>query len=103
MGFGQLSHATSHSFLGIAENTDYMSGWRLSPTKIGDELKAFLLAEQQAQEWDVLNQKEWEDMESQITEDPVLVGDKRRKDGGVDDGRKGISGFVKLRSRPEEQ
>ena len=103
VGFGQLSHATSHSFLAIAENAQYISGWGLSPTKIGDELKAFLLAEQQAQEWDVLNQKEWEDMENLIAEDPVLVGDKRRKDGGVDDGRKGISGFVKLRSRPEEQ
>jgi hypothetical protein len=29
----------------------------------------------------------------------VLVGDKRR----VDDGRKGLKGFVKLKSRPEEQ
>jgi hypothetical protein len=99
VGFGQLSHATSHSFLGIAENAQYISGWGLSPTKIGDELKAFLLAEQQAQEWDVLNQKEWEDMENLVAEDPVLVGDKRR----IDDGRKGIKGFVKLKSRPEEQ
>jgi hypothetical protein len=103
VGFGQLSHATSHSFLGIAENAQYIGSWDLTPTKIGDEIKAFLLAERQAQEWDVLNQKEWEDMENLIAEDPVLVGDKRRKDGGVDDGRRGISGFVKLKSRAEGQ
>ncbi|EDU50547.1 Atg14 domain containing protein [Pyrenophora tritici-repentis] len=130
VGFGQLSHATSHSFLGIAENTQYISGWGISPTKIVDELKAYLLAEQQAQEWDVVNQKEWEDMEKMIAEDPVLVGEKRRNTG-LDDGRsyltstakngksspsrksdvsegeqsgrrRGISGYVKLKSRPEE-
>ncbi|KAF1836659.1 hypothetical protein BDW02DRAFT_566753 [Decorospora gaudefroyi] len=128
VGFGQLSHATSHSFLGIAENAQYISGWALSPTKIVDELKAFLLAEQQAQEWDVLNQKEWEDMENLIAEDPVLVGEKRRGNAGPDDGRsyltsaavnrkssssqkegepterkKGTSGWMKLKSRPEEE
>jgi hypothetical protein len=131
VGFGQLSHATSHSFLGMAESAQYISGWGLSPTKIVDELKSYLLAEQQAQEWDVLNQKEWEDMENLIAEDPVLVGEKRRGNTGVDDGRsyltsattngkssssrtgdvaqseqtarkKGISGYVKLKSRPEE-
>ena len=131
VGFGQLSHATSHSFLGIAENAQYISGWGLSPTKIVDELKGFLLAEQQAQEWDVLNQKEWEDMENLIAEDPVVVGEKRRGNTGLDDGRsyltstttngrpllsrkgdaseseqtarkKGISGYVKLKSRPED-
>ncbi|KAF1944102.1 hypothetical protein EJ02DRAFT_399122 [Clathrospora elynae] len=131
VGFGQLSHATSHSFLGIAENAQYLSGWGLSPTKIVDELKAFLLAEQQAQEWDVLNQKEWEDMENLVAEDPVLVGEKRRGNTGVDDGRsylasttsirrasssqnipvsegeqgerkKGTSGWMKLKSRQEE-
>lgn len=129
VGFGQLSHATSHSYLGMAENANYISGWGLSPTKIVDELKAFLLAEQQAQEWDVLNQKEWEDMENLIAEDPVLVGEKRRSNTGLEDGRsyltsattnrkpsplrktetsegeqttrkKGVSGYVKLKSRP---
>ncbi|KAJ4372152.1 hypothetical protein N0V83_003925 [Neocucurbitaria cava] len=131
VGFGQLSHATSHSFINIAENAQYLSGWSVSSTKIVDELKAFLLAEQQAQEWDVLNQREWEDMENLIAEDPVLVGEKRRGNTGVDDGRsylttaamngkappsykvdateaeqserkKGTSGWTKLKSRPEE-
>ncbi|KAH9879215.1 hypothetical protein J1614_002654 [Plenodomus biglobosus] len=130
VGFGQLSHATSHSFINMAENAHYLSGWALTPTKIVDELKAFLLAEQQAQEWDVVNQKEWEDMENLIAEDPVLVGEKRRGHVPVDDGRsflasvtsnrksslvskvdasegeqsgrrKGTSGWMKLKSRPE--
>lgn len=126
VGFGQLSHATSHSYLNMAENVQYLSGWSLTPTKILDELKAFLLAEQQAQEWDVLNQKEWEDMENVIAEDPIMVGDKRRN-AGLDDGRsfvtattangtlkdnmsegghperkKGTSGWTKVKSRNED-
>jgi hypothetical protein len=130
VGFGQLSHATSHSYMNIAENAQYLSGWSISPTKIVDELKAFLLAEQQAQEWDVLNQKEWEDMENLIAEDPIIVGEKRRENASQSDGRsfltsttsngkssplqkadasegeqserkRGTSGWTKLKSRPD--
>lgn len=131
-GFGELSHATSHSFINAAENVLYLSGWKLSPTKVTDELKAYLLAEQQAQEWDVLSQKEWEEMENIIAEDPVLVGEKRRERTGLDDGRsfltsttlagnksmtptdggseggktddrkRGTSGWTKLKSRSDE-
>lgn len=129
VGFGQLSQATSHSFMNTAENVQYLSGWGLTPTKIVDELKAFLLAEQQAQEWDVVNQREWEDMEKLIAEDPIIVGEKRRGHAPLDDGRsfltsatsngrlsavlnadtsdieqsgrkKGTSGWMKLKSRP---
>lgn len=129
--FGELSHATSHSFIGSAENVQYLSGWRLTPTKITDDLRAYLLAEQQAQEWDMLNAKELEDMENLIAEDPVLVGEKRRDTVGSDVGRsylttttagnkasspagdeteagkaeerkKGVSGWTKLKSRSEE-
>ena len=72
--------------MSLAENAQYLSGWTLTPTKILDELKAFLLAEQQAQEWDVLSEKEWGDMENVIAEDPILVGAKRHNTG-LDDGR----------------
>jgi hypothetical protein len=131
VGFGQLSHATSHSYMNTAENAQYLSGWSLSPTKIVDELKAYLLAEQQAQEWDVLNQKEWEDMENLIAEDPIVVGEKRRDAASIGDGRsfltstttngratpsqkadvsegeqteqkRGTSGWTKLKSRPDD-
>jgi hypothetical protein len=130
-GFGQLSHATSHSSISVAENAQYLGGWSLTPTKIVDELKAYLLAEQQAQEWDVLNQKEWEDMENLIAEDPIIVGEKRRDAASTIDGRsfltstttnrktsslqkgdmsegeqsdrkKGTSGWTKLRGRPDD-
>lgn len=86
-GFGELSHATSHSFLNTAENVQYLSGWKLTPTKVKDELKAYLLVEQQAQEWDMVNQKEWEDMEQLIAEDPVVVGEKRKDTLIQEDGR----------------
>lgn len=126
VGLGQLSHATSHSSLSVADNAQYLSGWVLTPTKILDELKAYLLAEQQAQEWDVLNQKEWEDMENIIAADPVMVGDKRlnagmgdghsfltsttangsqRNDtaeGGPSERKKGTSGWTKVKSRSED-
>lgn len=117
--------------MNLAENAQYLTGWSISPTKIVDELKAFLLAEQQAQEWDVLNQKEWEDMENLIAEDPVLVGEKRRSTADTSDGRsfltsttstskatpshkgdvpegeqgerkRSSSGWTKLKSRPED-
>lgn len=126
VAFGQLSHATSHSYLNMAENAQYLSGWSLTPIKILDELKAFLLAEQQAQEWDVLNQKEWEDMENLIAEDPIMVGDRRRNtslddgrsytttttmnttqkddmsEGGHPERKKGTSGWTKVKSRSED-
>ncbi|KAL5121203.1 hypothetical protein ACEQ8H_000671 [Pleosporales sp. CAS-2024a] len=123
VGFGQLSHATSHSYLNTAENAQYLSGWALTPTKIVDELKAYLLAEQQAQEWDVLNQKEWEDMENLRADDPMV--EKRRDAAGGSDRRsfhasttcsdratapdaeqserkRGTSGWTKLKSRPDD-
>lgn len=121
VGFGELSHATSHSFLGTAQNAQYLSGWGLTPTKITDELKTYLYTEQQAQEWDKLDQKEWEDMDDAMAEDPVLVGEKRRvtQDGrasvapttvakrggdtqGGGDEKKGVNGWTRVKSRNEE-
>ncbi|KAF1999497.1 hypothetical protein P154DRAFT_493602 [Amniculicola lignicola CBS 123094] len=130
-GFGELSHATCHSFLNTAENQQYMSGWKLTPMKIIDELKAHLYAEQQTQEWDVVDEKDTEDMDKPLVEDPVVVGDKRRDGLGLDDGRsyltstttgtkvkgsvdegngaltgdekrKGNSGWMKVKSRSED-
>jgi hypothetical protein len=131
VGLGELSHATSHSFMGTADNVQYFSGWRLTPTKITDELRAYLYSEQQAQEWDVLTQKEWQEMEDIIAEDPVLVGEKRRtgtaadaskihsssaatgskagapgddisEAGKAEEKRRGTSGWTKLKSRSED-
>ncbi|OCK80523.1 hypothetical protein K432DRAFT_434689 [Lepidopterella palustris CBS 459.81] len=121
--FGELSHGTAHSFLGAAENTIFLRGLRLSPVKITDNLKALLLAEQNSQEWEVLDQKEWHGMEDAMGEEPVLVGPKRRDTEELDDGKsvlsaattavptlesqeatshsraKGVNGWTKLKSR----
>ncbi|KAF2118505.1 UV radiation resistance protein and autophagy-related subunit 14-domain-containing protein [Lophiotrema nucula] len=126
VGLGELSHATSYSFMNAANNVAYLSGWKLTPTKIVDELKSHFTAEQQAQEWDVLNQKEWEDMEDVFAEDPVVIGDKRKGSTALNDGRsnittsvagsraadlsgddsarpkRGVSGWTKLKSRSED-
>jgi hypothetical protein len=126
VGFGELSHATSHSFLNSAENGQYLSGWVLTPTKITDELKKYMYMEQQNLEWDKLDTKEWEGMDNLITDDPVLVGDKRRNKTGLD-GRqssfgstaasrkahvraddeeeraKGVKGWTRVKSRGDDQ
>lgn len=125
VGFGEVSHATSHSNLSAAENEQFLSGWRLTPTKITDELKSFLLAEQQAQEWDMVSQKEWEDMEDLVAQSPVMVGMKQQtqastkastsvddkaavtaddlSDGTrIEERRRGVSGWTKLKSRNDE-
>lgn len=130
VAYGEISHATAHSFLNLAENAQFLDKWGLSPTLVTDELRAFLLAEQQAQEWDVLSQKEWEDMEELVAQEPAVIRDKRpalnslgaRSEGsstGIrrssvpeeyasDTGRtserkKGVSGWTKVRGRKEEQ
>ncbi|CAI6332167.1 unnamed protein product [Periconia digitata] len=91
VGFGEVSHATSHSFLNSAENAQYLGGWGLTPIKIADELKKYLFTEQQNLEWDRLETKEWEGMDNVITDDPVVVGEKRRDRAGLDDGRSLVS------------
>jgi hypothetical protein len=125
VGFGEVSHATAHSFLNAAENEQFLSGWRVTPTKITDELRSFLLAEQQAQEWDMVSQKEWEDMEDMIAQSPVMVGMKqqdpangnastiagdkapsqpvdRPESSGTEERKRGVSGWTKLKSRNDE-
>jgi hypothetical protein len=126
VGFGEVSHVTSHAFLNAAKNEQFLSNWRLTPTKITDELRSFLLAEQAAAEWDVVSQKEWEDMEDMISQSPVMVGmkkqdqaggspstrseskatsfqtDKARESGRGDEKKSGTSGWTKLKSRNEE-
>ncbi|KAF2806883.1 uncharacterized protein BDZ99DRAFT_500922 [Mytilinidion resinicola] len=128
--FGEFSHGTSHSFLGAAENAGYLRGWKLTPPKIVDSLKAMLLADQQVQGWEVLDQKEWHGMDDVIAEEPILVGPKRRNTGLTDDTRsvmsvatsaaataataavetegagqgkaRGVNGWTKLKSRTSE-
>ncbi|KAF2636619.1 hypothetical protein P280DRAFT_408795 [Massarina eburnea CBS 473.64] len=103
VGFGELSHTTSHSFLNSAENAQYLSGWVLTPTKITDELKKYLFTEQQNLEWDKLDTREWEGMDNLISDDPVLIGDKRRENTGAGDGRSFLTSTTGSRKGAEQQ
>jgi len=59
---GHYSHGTAHSFLGASEGTDFIRSWKLpTPTKIVDKLKSSLLGEMASAEWELLEEKEWED------------------------------------------
>ncbi|KAJ5753859.1 uncharacterized protein N7511_008012 [Penicillium nucicola] len=59
---GHYSHGTAHSFLGASEGVDFMRMWKLpTPTKIVDKLKSNLLGEMVSAEWELLEEKEWDD------------------------------------------
>ncbi|KAJ6188944.1 hypothetical protein N7519_003852 [Penicillium mononematosum] len=59
---GHYSHGTAHSFLGASEGVEFMRIWKLpTPTKIVDKLKSNLLGEMASAEWELLEEKEWDD------------------------------------------
>lgn len=59
---GHYSHGTAHSFLGASEGTEFIRSWKLpTPTKIADKLKSNLLGEMASAEWELLEEKEWDD------------------------------------------
>ncbi|GAM38789.1 hypothetical protein TCE0_033f09811 [Talaromyces pinophilus] len=60
---GHYSHGTSHSFLGASEGVEFMKTWKLPPpAKIADKLKSALLGEMANAEWELLEEKEWDDL-----------------------------------------
>lgn len=116
---GHYSHGTVHSFLGASEGSEFIRTWKLpTPTKIADKLKASLLGEMASAEWELLEEKEWDD---RTTEDhPSAIdhecqnstsnSESHSKHSGVDDHLsaqgadevrrpKGTSGWTKLNSR----
>ena len=115
--FGHYSHGTAHSLLAAAEGTDFMRGWRLhSHLKVIEKVKAMLLSERTGAEWEVLEDKEWEeeapqthhaDLSTTPMEETVLVKGSEPTEMGADEaagtGRdekgKGTSGWTKLKSR----
>ncbi|KAL2696048.1 hypothetical protein AAEP93_003348 [Penicillium crustosum] len=76
---GHYSHGTAHSFLGASEGVEFMRMWKLpTPTKIVDKLKSNLLGEMASAEWELLEEKEWDDaaMESprpSVSQSPKVV------------------------------
>ncbi|KAL4802867.1 UV radiation resistance protein and autophagy-related subunit 14-domain-containing protein [Aspergillus unguis] len=60
---GHYSHGTAHSFLGASEGAEFMRSWKLpTPTKVADRLKSTLLGEMATAEWELLEEKEWDDI-----------------------------------------
>ncbi|KAE8147562.1 UV radiation resistance protein and autophagy-related subunit 14-domain-containing protein [Aspergillus avenaceus] len=59
---GHYSHGTVHSFLAASEGTEFVRTWKLpTPTKVSDKLRSSLLGEMASAEWEVLEEKEWDD------------------------------------------
>ncbi|KAL4940499.1 hypothetical protein BDV06DRAFT_224009 [Aspergillus oleicola] len=120
---GHYSHGTAHSFLCASEGTHFIKIWKLpTPTKVVDRLKSTLLGEMASAEWELLEEKEWDDIPKgpaqtdpyQPAREPETVRDPRP--GSLDmrgsafrqdalDGppgstrSRGTSGWTKLRNR----
>ncbi|KAK0938844.1 hypothetical protein LTR29_009578 [Friedmanniomyces endolithicus] len=116
---GAYSHASAHHSLSSAAATDLFRNWRIPPViRLTDALKAHLVNEISGAEWDYMSGEEWN--EERQDEMPVLIGSARTSldraeepamsvmsiapnDGaGEDVGKKGNSGWMKVRGRGGE-
>lgn len=97
---GYFSHGMSKGFLGSAEGTSYMKGWRFQTAmKVVDRVKSYLQAEMQGAEWEVLDEKEWEADE----ETAQGLGEMDKVVAmGTDEGQSKTRGWTKLKSRSDE-
>lgn len=110
---GHYSHGTAHSFIGASEGSEFIRTWKLpTPTRIADKLKASLLGEMASAEWELLEEKEWDD-EAAGAHQPSGLQEPRKSTSsspqpqnnvtsgsGTDDRRpRGTSGWTKLNSR----
>lgn len=94
---GHYSHGTAHSFLSASEGTEFMRTWKLpTPTKVVDKLKSTLLGEMASAEWELLEEKEWDDEEhfqhSQSSREPHSIV-RQDNERGMRSGKDG-SGFT---------
>ena len=109
---GQLSHGTSHSFLGAADAEMHMRSWSLrSPVKTLDRVKAYLQADLSRLEWEVLDEREWDEAAQRKDEEAVLVGTARKAGAEraeskgskeKDEKSRSATGWMKVRSRSDE-
>ena len=87
---GEYSHGSSFKNLAGPEGTELFRTWQLpSLARISDKVKSHLLTEMSGAEWELLDEKEWN--EEREDEQAVLVGGERRE-----------SGWMKLKSRADE-
>lgn len=92
---GHYSHGTAHSFLGGAEGTEFMRGWKLQgPMKIVDRIKSLLLGELAGAEWELLDQKEWGGEATDGLETAVMVGGGKQRRQGAQGDTNGSSGLA---------
>ncbi|KAK8219821.1 hypothetical protein M8818_000795 [Zalaria obscura] len=110
--FGELSHASIGPLnLAGPVATDLLRNWRLaSPARLIDKIKSHLLTEMSGAEWELLDEKEWN--EEREDEQAVLVGGPRRKEMvgemsvmtavGEGEGKRESSGWMKVRGRGNE-
>ncbi|GAB7341527.1 hypothetical protein MBLNU457_7744t1 [Dothideomycetes sp. NU457] len=117
--FGEYSHATSYKSLSNPTMADHMRASSLPPlASISDRLKSHLLTEMSGAEWELLDEREWND--DQDDEQAVLVGSDRRAmeskmgvsfmtavgdpdESNREEGKgKSSSGWTKLKSRTSE-
>ncbi|PSK60123.1 hypothetical protein B9Z65_1021 [Elsinoe australis] len=74
--FGEFSHASARADLNSAKASSVMERWEMPGlAKVQDQLKSHLSAEMSGAEWEVLDEKEWE--EERDDERAVLVGGPR--------------------------
>ncbi|KAJ5628346.1 hypothetical protein N7490_010574 [Penicillium lividum] len=107
---GHYSHGTVHSFLGASEGSEFMRTWKLpTPTKIADKLKSNLLGEMASAEWELLEEREWEDGTLETQQPPAAESHTRPSErtqrtetnecNNQPSRPKGTSGWTKLNSR----
>lgn len=119
---GHYSHGTVHSFLGASEGSEFIRTWKLpTSTKVADKLKASLLGELASAEWELLDEQEWDDDNTNLpagqspqqpntnpSPSELISGtfdDRTGRETGLSGERdairrsKGTSGWMKLNSR----
>lgn len=112
---GSLSHANASHNLAGADGNELLRTWKLAaPARLLDKVKSYLLTEMSGAEWEMLDEREWN--QEREDEEAVLVGGRRPSDEAktamsvmtvtgagdedADGGKgKGTSGWMKVRGR----
>lgn len=102
---GEFSHGSTRSFLGSVEGHGLVRGWKYSRfSLIVDNLKKTLLGEMAGAEWELLDEKDFADLNQDTTDgEAVVIGRDNSKDERVDNDKpRGVSGWTKVRERSSQ-
>ncbi|KAL9623208.1 MAG: hypothetical protein Q9160_002523 [Pyrenula sp. 1 TL-2023] len=100
---GEFSHGSTRSFLGSVEGHSLVRGWKYSRfSLVVDNLKKTLLGEMTGAEWELLDEKDFADLNQDTTDgEAVVIGrDEDKDERPNNDKPRGVSGWTKLRERP---